>query len=83
MRNAQPIGWNIAHGRLFHSDSEQEASMDKDRIKGSAKNVGGKAKEGFGKAVGDKKTESEGKADQAKGKAQNAFGSAKDKLRGK
>lgn len=81
MLTAQPIGWNIANGRLFHS--EQEANMDKVRIKGSAKNVGGKAKEGFGKALGDKKTESEGKADQAKGKAQNAFGSAKDKLRGK
>ena len=50
--------------------------MDKDRIKGSAKNVGGKAKEAVGKVTGDKKTETEGKA-------QNAVGGAKDKLRGK
>lgn len=57
--------------------------MDKDRIKGAAKNVGGKIKERVGKAVGDKKTEAAGKADQAKGKAQNIYGSAKDKLRGK
>lgn len=57
--------------------------MDNDRVKGSAKNIGGKVKEGFGKAVGDKKTEFEGKADQAEGKVQNSLGSAKDKLRGK
>jgi len=57
--------------------------MDNDRVKGSAKNIGGKVKEGLGKATGDRKTEAEGKADQAKGKAQNTYGSAKDKLRGK
>jgi uncharacterized protein YjbJ (UPF0337 family) len=57
--------------------------MDSDRVKGSAKNVGGKIKEGVGKAVGDKKTEHEGKADQVEGKAQNTYGSAKDTLRGK
>ncbi len=57
--------------------------MDKDRVEGSAKNIGGKVKEGFGKAVGDKKTEHEGKADQAEGKVQNTIGGAKDKLRGK
>lgn len=68
---------------LRFAASSRLAGMDKDRIKGSAKNVGGKVKEGVGKAVGDNKTESEGKADQAKGKAQNAFGSAKDKFRGK
>jgi len=57
--------------------------MDKDRVKGSAKNVGGKVKEGIGKAVGDRKTEAEGKADQVKGKAQNTAGCIKDTLRGK
>lgn len=57
--------------------------MDKDRIKGSAQNIGGKAKEGVGKATGDKQTEAEGKADQSKGKVRNTFGNAKDKLRGK
>jgi uncharacterized protein YjbJ (UPF0337 family) len=64
-------------------DATQEATMDKDRIKGSAKNIGGKIKEGFGKAVGDKKIEVDGKAEQVEGKLQNAYGSAKDKLRGK
>lgn len=57
--------------------------MDKDRVEGSAKNLKGKAKEGFGKATGDAKTQMEGKADQAKGTAQNKAGSVKDALRGK
>lgn len=39
--------------------------MGEDRIKGSAKNIGGKAKEGLEKATGDKKTETEGKTEPA------------------
>jgi uncharacterized protein YjbJ (UPF0337 family) len=54
--------------------------MDDDRIKGAAQNIGGKAKEGLGKLVGDSKLETEGKADQIEGKVRNAVGGAKDKL---
>jgi uncharacterized protein YjbJ (UPF0337 family) len=57
--------------------------MDKDRIKGSAEQAKGKIEEAAGKAMGDKKLESEGKGDQVKGKVQNAFGGLKDALRGK
>src|ERR1700730_1826890 len=57
--------------------------IDKDRIKGSAEQAKGKVKEWTGKALGDKKTESEGKADQLKGKVQNAVGGLKDAMRGK
>jgi uncharacterized protein YjbJ (UPF0337 family) len=57
--------------------------IDKDRLEGSATNLGGKAKETFGKMTGDSKTEAEGKMDQAKGKAQNAIGGIKDTLKGK
>jgi uncharacterized protein YjbJ (UPF0337 family) len=56
--------------------------MDEDRIEGSAKKIGGELKEGFGKLVGDSKTEAEGKADQAEGKAQNTWGGIKDAVRG-
>ena len=56
--------------------------MDRDRIKGSAKQAKGRAKELAGKLLGDPKLESEGKADQAKGKLQNAIGGIKDTLRG-
>jgi uncharacterized protein YjbJ (UPF0337 family) len=58
-------------------------AIDRDRVEGSARNLKGKVKEGFGKLTGDAKTEAEGKADQAKGKAQNALGGIKDTLRGK
>ena len=55
--------------------------MDKDRVKGSATNVGGKAKEAAGKVTGDSKLQGEGKMDKAKGKVQNAVGGAKDALK--
>jgi uncharacterized protein YjbJ (UPF0337 family) len=60
-----------------------EASMDKDRIKGSAKQAKGKVKEVAGKVLGDSKLKSEGKGDQVKGNVQNAIGGIKDTLRGK
>jgi uncharacterized protein YjbJ (UPF0337 family) len=57
--------------------------MDKDRVKGSATNMGGKAKEAAGNLTGDSKLKSEGKMDQGKGKIQNAVGGIKDALKGK
>ena len=57
--------------------------MDKDRIKGSAEQIKGRVKEATGKALGDKKLETEGQADQAKGKVKNAVGGIKDAMRGK
>jgi uncharacterized protein YjbJ (UPF0337 family) len=57
--------------------------MDDDRIKGSATNVGGKIKEGAGKALGDEKMKREGQADQVEGRVQNAVGGVKDKAREK
>jgi uncharacterized protein YjbJ (UPF0337 family) len=67
---------------LDHSSSEDTA-MDKDRIKGSAKQAKGAVKEAAGKVFGDKKLETEGKADKAAGKVQNAVGGLKDAVRGK
>jgi uncharacterized protein YjbJ (UPF0337 family) len=57
--------------------------MDKDRVEGSATNMGGKVKEGAGKLTGDDKLRSEGMMDQVKGKVQNAVGGIKDTLKGK
>ena len=57
--------------------------MDKDRIKGSANQAKGAIKEAAGKAMGDKKLETEGKMDKAAGKVQNAVGGLKDTRRGK
>lgn len=55
--------------------------MDKDRIKGSAQQAGGAVKETVGKALGDKKMETEGKVDRVEGKVRNAVGGAKDAVR--
>jgi uncharacterized protein YjbJ (UPF0337 family) len=55
--------------------------LDKDRVEGAAKNVGGKIKEAAGKVTGDEKLKREGQADQVVGKVQNTVGGVKDKLR--
>jgi uncharacterized protein YjbJ (UPF0337 family) len=55
--------------------------MDKDRIKGSADQAKGAAKEAAGKVTGDTKLQGEGAADKAKGKIESAVGGAKDTLR--
>lgn len=55
--------------------------MDRDRVEGAVKNVGGKLKEAAGKVTGDEKLKREGQVDQVAGKVQNVIGGAKDKLR--
>ena len=62
---------------------ERQIRMDKDRIKGSAKQTKGAVKEVIGKVTGDAKLEAEGKSDKVAGKVQNAVGGLKDALRGK
>jgi uncharacterized protein YjbJ (UPF0337 family) len=54
--------------------------MDKDRVKGAAKDVVGKAKTTAGKALGDEKLKNEGRADRVKGKVQNTVGGIKDEI---
>jgi uncharacterized protein YjbJ (UPF0337 family) len=63
--------------------NNEDMAMDKDRIKGSAEQAKGTAKEAAGKVFGDKKLETEGKTDKAAGKVQNAIGGLKDAVRGK
>ena len=55
--------------------------MDKDRLKGSAKQAKGAIKEVAGKLTGDAKLEADGKADKIEGKVQNAVGGLKDTLK--
>ena len=55
--------------------------MDKDRIKGAAKQAKGAVKEAVGKAIGDAKLTTEGRSDKVEGKIQNAVGGLKDALR--
>lgn len=55
--------------------------MDKDRIKGAAKDLKGDVKQQVGHATGDDKTFNEGTADKAEGKVQNVVGKVKDKIK--
>lgn len=57
--------------------------MDKDKIDGAEKQVGGKIKEAAGKVIGDEKMKHEGKVDQVEGKVQSAVGGVKDALKDK
>ena len=55
--------------------------MDKEPLKGTAKQAEGQIKETAGKLVGDKKLEAEGKLDKAEGEARKAVGDVKDALK--
>ena len=53
-----------------------------DKASNKIDDLGGKAKEGAGKATGDKSTENEGKLDQAKSSLKDAGEKVKDAFRG-
>jgi uncharacterized protein YjbJ (UPF0337 family) len=63
--------------------NSEDTAMDKDRVIGSAEQAKGAVKEIAGKALGDKKLETDGKTDKAAGQVQNAIGGLKDAVRGK
>src|SRR6202163_4088345 len=52
--------------------------MDENRVSGTAKNLGGKLEEGFGRATGDAKTRIQGQMRQAEGSIQDLYGQAVD-----
>jgi uncharacterized protein YjbJ (UPF0337 family) len=52
--------------------------MDEHRVTGTARQVGGKIEEGFGRVAGDPKREVQGILDQAQGSAERLYGQAKD-----
>jgi uncharacterized protein YjbJ (UPF0337 family) len=53
-------------------------SMDENRVAGTAKNLGGKVEEGFGRVTGDAKTQAKGLYNQAEGTVQDLYGQAVD-----
>ncbi len=55
--------------------------MDKDTIKGKAKDVAGRVERQVGEWTGDEEHQVKGAAKQAEGKLQNAFGKTKEALR--
>jgi uncharacterized protein YjbJ (UPF0337 family) len=50
--------------------------MNEDRVVGTARNLGGKAQEGFGRVTGETKSHVEGVINQAAGAAQDLYGQA-------
>ena len=55
--------------------------MNKDQIKGQAKQAKGEVKELAGKLVGDKAMETKGMVQKTAGKIQTGYGNAKDKMK--
>jgi uncharacterized protein YjbJ (UPF0337 family) len=55
--------------------------MNKDQIKGAAKDIGGKIQEEAGKLVGSKEQQAKGLANQVKGKAQRQIGNLEEAVK--
>jgi uncharacterized protein YjbJ (UPF0337 family) len=62
-------------------NNHQEIIMNKDQVKGAAKDAAGKVQEKAGELVGSSKHEAKGLAKQAEGKTQKAFGDAKEAVK--
>jgi uncharacterized protein YjbJ (UPF0337 family) len=59
----------------------EEATRDENRVEGTARNLGGKIQEGFGKVTGNARAQAKGLANQAAGAAQDLYGQAADTAR--
>jgi uncharacterized protein YjbJ (UPF0337 family) len=59
----------------------EEATMDKEHVKGVADKAKGTIKDAAGKVMGDKDLQAEGKVDKAKGAGHEAVGDVKDAVR--
>jgi uncharacterized protein YjbJ (UPF0337 family) len=55
--------------------------MDNDRVKGKAKNMGGRAQEAWGDVTNQPEHEIKGQAKQAEGNVQEGYGRLKDEVR--
>ncbi|KNY21690.1 CsbD family protein [Methylobacterium sp. ARG-1] len=55
--------------------------MDENRIRGAAKELGGKVRGAVGDVTGDREPQANGIANEAKGTVENLYGRAKDALR--
>ena len=57
--------------------------MNKDQVKGVAKEISGKVQQGVGKMTGNKAQQGEGLIKEAEGKAEKSYGDAKEVLKDK
>lgn len=56
--------------------------MNKDQVKGKAKEIGGKVQQKVGEVVGSRQQQSEGLSNQAEGKVQKKVGDVKEIAKG-
>jgi uncharacterized protein YjbJ (UPF0337 family) len=63
------------------SRATEELAMDENRLSGTARNIGGKVEEGFGRVTGDTESQIKGKFNQAAGAAQDLYGQTADAAR--
>jgi uncharacterized protein YjbJ (UPF0337 family) len=68
---------DTSYGGVSNQRSE-ELNMNKDQVKGKAKDIGGKIQEEVGKVVGSNKQQAKGLANQAEGKVQEKAGDLKE-----
>lgn len=61
--------------------STKEHQMNKDQVKGAAKDTAGKVQEGAGKLVGSEEQQAKGLGKQIAGKVQKGYGDAKESLK--
>ena len=54
--------------------------MNKDQVKGTVKDIGGKIQEEVGKVTGSSEQQAKGLAKQVEGKVQETYGDAKDDI---
>jgi uncharacterized protein YjbJ (UPF0337 family) len=55
--------------------------VNKDQVKGTAKQAAGSVEEAAGKLTGNKKTEAKGAAKKAEGEVQKSYGNVKEKIK--
>jgi uncharacterized protein YjbJ (UPF0337 family) len=69
---------NEGGGAALHLKPPKEHNVDENRIAGTAKDVGGRLQEEFGRATGDPATQAKGAASRMRGGAQDLYGQARD-----
>ncbi len=72
------LAFSLAFPQGDLSISMKELVMNKDQVKGVAKDVAGKVQEGAGKLVGNKEQQVKGLGKQIAGTAQKSYGDAKE-----
>ena len=68
------------HWSTLSPPRHEALNVNKDQVKGTAKDIGGKVQQKVGEAVGSRQQQSEGLSNQAEGKVQEKYGDVKDSV---